>query len=72
MLQIDKTSFTPSTVLVKINLPPASGDVDVFYICTKDSAADVNKVFTHQGIGSLTQVRNNRVRERYFALNFLK
>lgn len=61
MLQIDNSSFTPTTVLVKINLPPAIGEDDVFYICTKDALTDVTKVFTHQGTESTTEVRYNLV-----------
>lgn len=41
---------------MKINLPPASGDDDIFYICTKDAITDVTKVFTHQGTETVTQV----------------
>lgn len=56
LFKIDNASFTPTTVLVKINLPPASGDDDAFYICTKDAVADITKVFAHQGTENITQV----------------
>lgn len=44
-------------MLVKINLPPATTEDGIFYICTKDAAADMSKVFSHQGTKVVTQVR---------------
>lgn len=55
-LQVENSSFSATTVLVKINLPPATTEDGIFYICTKDAATDMTKVFTHQGIETVTQV----------------
>ncbi|CAH1118973.1 unnamed protein product [Phaedon cochleariae] len=57
IFHVDNASFSATTVLVKINLPPFSGDEETYYVCAKDGALGPNKVFQHQGTVYWLQIK---------------